>query len=241
MSKEQNVASQWQRAFVLHGRPYSESSLIVSLFCEKQGAITAIAKGARTKRSAQKAYLQPFTPLLVKFLGKGEVKTLVAVEPISLTLPLSNTYLYSGIYLNELIQRVLESEVDCTLLYSEYLLAIQSLASQELSIEAVLRRFELILLKHLGYSVDFFHCAGSGQKIATDMTYIYYPEKGFVASMMNNKNVFLGQYILAMGHLDFLDKETLNCAKQFTRIALKPYVGSKPFKSRELFSQILPR
>jgi DNA repair protein recO len=29
----------------------------------------------------------------------------------------------------------------------------------------------------------------------------------------------------------------LQAAKRFTRLALKPYLGSKPLKSRELFSQ----
>ena len=52
-----------QRGFVLHRRPYSETSLLVDLFTEETGRLTVIAKGARAKRSAWKSVLQPFTPL----------------------------------------------------------------------------------------------------------------------------------------------------------------------------------
>ena len=38
-----------QRGFVLHRRPYSETSLLVDLFTEETGRLTVIAKGARAK------------------------------------------------------------------------------------------------------------------------------------------------------------------------------------------------
>ena len=33
------------------------------------------------------------------------------------------------------------------------------------------------------------------------------------------------------------NESVLQAAKRFTRIALKPYLGDKPLKSRELFTQ----
>ena len=36
----------WQRAFVLHGRPYSETSLMLDLFTEGEGRMRVLAKGA---------------------------------------------------------------------------------------------------------------------------------------------------------------------------------------------------
>lgn len=64
----------WQRAFVLHGRPYSETSLLLDLFTEGHGRVRLLAKGARSKRSSLKGALQPFTPLLVRWGGKGKSK-----------------------------------------------------------------------------------------------------------------------------------------------------------------------
>lgn len=70
-----------------------------------------MAKGARGKRSNLKGALQPFTPLLLKWSGNGSMKTLRQAEPISLGLPLSGVYLYSAMYINELVDRVLMPEV----------------------------------------------------------------------------------------------------------------------------------
>ena len=84
----------WHRAFVLHTRTQTESSLLIDLFIEHGGKITVLAKGARRKKSSLKGLLQPFTPLIVQYSGKGNIKILRQVEAISLTLPLVSVSLY---------------------------------------------------------------------------------------------------------------------------------------------------
>ena len=118
----------WQRAFVLHSRPWSETSLMLDVFTEESGRVRLVAKGARSKRSTLKGALQPFTPLLLRFGGRGEVKTLRSAEAVSLALPLSGITLYSGLYINELLSRVLEYETRFSELFFDYLHCIQSLA-----------------------------------------------------------------------------------------------------------------
>ncbi|MCG8710801.1 DNA repair protein RecO [Brenneria sp. 4F2] len=231
----------WQRAFVLHGRPYSETSLLLDLFSESDGRVRVLAKGARARRSSLKGSLQPFTPLLVRWSGRGEVKTLRNAEPVSLALPLSGIMLYSGLYVNELLIRVLEHETNYSALFFDYLNCLQQLASQLASPEPALRRFELALLGSLGYGVDFLHCAGSGDPVADSMTYRYREEKGFIASLVVDNNSFTGYELRALASREFPDSATLRAAKRFTRIALKPYLGGKPLKSRELFRQFLPK
>lgn len=230
----------WQRAFVLHGRPYSETSLLLDLFSESEGRVRVLAKGARARRSSLKGSLQPFTPLLARWSGRGEVKTLRNAEPVSLALPLSGIMLYSGLYVNELLIRVLEHETNYSALFFDYLECLQQLASQHISPEPALRRFELALLGYLGYGVDFLHCAGSGEPVADTMTYRYREEKGFIASLVVDNNSFTGRELRALASREFPDSATLRAAKRFTRIALKPYLGGKPLKSRELFRQFLP-
>lgn len=226
--------SSWQRAFVLHSRTYSESSLLVDLFVENAGKVTVMAKGARRKNSMLKGILQPFTPLIVQYSEKGEVKTLKQVEAISLSLPLVSTFLYSAFYLNELIHRVLISDTDTAELFHHYLDSLQQLALQ-IPAEKVLRSFELALLTYLGYHVDFFHCSSTGDEIVETMSYQYQSESGFMSSLLKNSTSFTGEQVLAFGYRQFDNEETLKAAKRFTRMALKPYVGTKPFKSRELF------
>ncbi|WP_347253187.1 DNA repair protein RecO [Leminorella grimontii] len=231
----------WQRAFVLHGRPYSETSLMLDLFTESHGRIKALAKGARGRRSQLKGCLQPFTPLLVRWGGKGGVKTLRGAEAVSLALPLSGITLYSGLYVNEVLSRVLEDETPYSSLFFDYLACIQQLAGESGSPERVLRRFELALLGHLGYGIDFLHCAGSGEPVSETMTYRYREEKGFIASLVIDHHTFTGRDLVALSNREFPDDETLRSAKRFTRMALKPYLGGKSLKSRELFRQFTPR
>lgn len=225
-----------QRGFVLHRRPYSETSLLVDLFTEETGRLTVIAKGARAKRSAWKSVLQPFTPLLLRWSGKSSLKTLTKAEPASITLPLQQVALFSGFYVNELITRVIEPESSNPQLFQHYLQCLTGLASQS-RVEPTLRLFEFHLLNILGYGVDFLHCAGSGQPVDAEMTYRYREEKGFIASLVKDNLTFYGKELLAFANLEFSDDAVLQAAKRFTRIALKPYLGDKPLKSRELFTQ----
>ncbi|HCT1988661.1 TPA: DNA repair protein RecO [Proteus mirabilis] len=227
----------WQRAFVIHARPYSETSLLLDFFTENKGRVRILSKGARGRRSPLKGALQPFTPLLIRWSGRGEIKTLRDAEPISLALPLTGTVLYSGLYLNELLSRVLENGTSYSTLFFEYLSCLQILAASETTPEAALRRFELALLTQLGYGLDFLHCAGSGEPVSDTMTYRYREEKGFIASLVVDHYSFTGLELKSLAKREFPTAGTLKAAKRFTRMALKPYLGGKPLKSRELFRQ----
>ncbi|MBD2806282.1 DNA repair protein RecO [Xenorhabdus sp. ZM] len=229
----------WQRAFVLHWRPYSETSLLLDFFTENEGRIRILAKGARSRRSHLKGCLQPFTPLLIRWSGRGEIKTLRDAEPVSLALPLTGSVLYSGLYVNELLSRVLEQGAAYPSLFFDYLQCLQLLAASELTPEYALRRFELALLTNMGYGVDYLHCAGSGEPVTDMMTYRYREEKGFIASLVIDHYSFTGHELKALAMGEFPDYVTLKAAKRFTRIALKPYLGGKPLKSRELFRQFV--
>ena len=70
----------WQRAFVLHSRPWSETSLMLDVFTEESGRVRLVAKGARSKRSTLKGALQPFTPLLLRF-GGAKSKRCAVLKP----------------------------------------------------------------------------------------------------------------------------------------------------------------
>ncbi|MDO6708019.1 MULTISPECIES: DNA repair protein RecO [unclassified Photobacterium] len=223
-----------QRCFVLHSRPYSETSLILDVFSEETGRISLLAKGARRKRSNLKGALQPFTPLFMKWSGRGSMPVLTQAEPISIGLPMRSYILYSALYVNEILARVLEAQTPYPALFLDYLNALRELAQAE-NPEPALRRFELALLDHLGYGVDFLHCAGSGLPVDDVMTYNYREQRGFIASVVAGQLTFTGLQLKAIAARRFETQDQLRAAKRFTRMALKPYLGSKPLKSRELF------
>ena len=131
----------------------------------------------------------------------------------------------------------MENGTSYSVLFFEYLSCLQILAASDTTPEAALRRFELALLTQLGYGLDFLHCAGSGEPVSDSMTYRYREEKGFIASLVVDHNSFTGFELKSLASREFPTVETLKAAKRFTRMALKPYLGGKPLKSRELFRQ----
>lgn len=156
-----------------------------------------------------------------------------------MTLPMHTLALYSGFYVNEVLSRVLENHTAYPELFQHYLHCLTRLASQP-EVEPILRTFEFQVLQALGYGVNFTQCAATGEQVSPTMTYQFRENEGFIASLLQNNLSFLGQDLLAFAALDFREKSTQQAAKRFTRLALKPYLGGAPLKSRELFQGILP-
>jgi DNA repair protein RecO (recombination protein O) len=70
---------QLTRAYVLHQRPFRDSSLIVEVFAREFGRMTLFARAARGPRSRFVA-LQPFQALLLSWSGRGEAPQLTGTE-----------------------------------------------------------------------------------------------------------------------------------------------------------------
>ena len=95
------------RAYVLHHRPYRDTSRIVELFSREHGRLTLFARGARGPKSRTASLLQPFVPLLVSWRGHGDAAQLTGAELVAGGSPgLPPAVLMSGFYLNELLLRL---------------------------------------------------------------------------------------------------------------------------------------
>jgi DNA repair protein RecO (recombination protein O) len=96
---------QLARAYVLHQRPFRDTSLIVELYAREHGRMTVFARAARGPRS-RFALLQPFRALLLSWSGRGEAPQLAAAENADAGQPracLPGQLLMSAFYLNELL------------------------------------------------------------------------------------------------------------------------------------------
>jgi DNA repair protein RecO (recombination protein O) len=226
-----------ERAFVLHRRPWSETSLILDFFCEESGRIKMISKGAYRSNSNIKSIAQAFTPLIISWSGRGEIKTLNKAEAISKSFPLSKNSLYCGIYVNELLIRVLKREIPTSYLFPNYFRCLKELSCGVRSLEPSLRRFELTLLKELGYDYDFLSLIKKNENSSKKNITFSFRKSDWSLTMdyIRKKESFTIEDIKGLWEQDFPDKNTLSAAKRFTRIALRPHLGSKPLKSRDLF------
>lgn len=137
-------------AFILHRRPYRNTSLILDLFTKYHGRLSVVARSARGLKSRYRGVLQLFTPLLVSFSGKTELKSLGQVELTDTTYALEGQALLCAFYLNELLQRLLLQEDPYPDLFEDYQLNLMILEKKQ-KIQANLRYFEKRLLDQLGY------------------------------------------------------------------------------------------
>lgn len=225
-------------AFVIHRRDYRNSSLLLELFLADQGRLPAIARSAKTARSSRALLLQSFSPLLVTLSGRGEVKSLTQVEPDGRPYRLQGETLYCGIYLNELLMRLLQRGDPYPSLYVYYQHTLTRLASGE-SASQCLRDFEVSLMRELGYGLLLDRTADTNEPIQADQIYEYHLEHGPVVAVGNGSAIAIhGRTLISLYRGEILDSQGESEAKQLMRRVIGYYMGDKPLKSRELFQPL---
>jgi len=235
-----------QSAHILHSRAYRDTSLIIDVLTENYGRIALVARGARRAKSQWQALLQPFRKLLISWSSKGDLGTLTSAEHDGEIVWLKGSSLISGLYVNELIMRLMHRDDAHPQLYVSYqclLLSMYKISQHEagtrFDVERVLRVFERDILREFGYGLVLDHDVRSGDHIKPDCSYYYYPEEGPVetnaASTQQSAVLIQGKSLISLqqGCLD--DEASLREAKRLMRAMLNRVLGNKPLNSRELF------
>ena len=225
-----------QPAYVLHSRPYRETSLLVDIFSRDFGLVPTVAKGIRGKKGGRRATLQPFRRLRCAWTGKGELVNLIKFENEGLAFEYAKEVLYSGFYLNELLMRLLHRYDPHELLFDAYAQVLKNLQEPE-TLEVNLREFEFLLLNELGYGIDFSWDIND-EAITSDGLYQLTTQQRFMQITPNqdvDANTFLGAELMAIAKQDWQHKDILKQAKRLTRLSLSPLLGNKPLQSRALF------
>jgi len=252
-------------AWVLHTRPYRDTSLLVDVFTLDFGRLRCVARGVRGSRSKKKNLLQPFQPLLVSLVGRGELLTLTHAEFATGNIHLTGRSLFNALYLNELLVRLLHPFESHPLLYRAYQQALLALYMGDE--EPALRWFEWQLLEELGYAIRAAHEAHSGAPVAADAYYQFSPIAGFTRvpqpSAEHSVTVFQGSELIDLQqYMDRCRKESSGiagfddnkvqlladfdarlafCAKRLMRLAMRPLLGDRPLMTRSLFRKQMPK
>ena len=230
-------------AFVLHTYPYSETSLIVEMLTRNHGRLALVAKGARRPRSALRGVLLAFQPLTVSWFGKSELRTLGRAEWLRALPQLTGTSLLCGFYLNELMLKLTHRDDPHESLFDFYADTIARFhevpgwGTDGLS--PLLRRFEVRLLKELGYAMSLSHDAPTGEPIAADHCYEYITDRGpAVAQPDPTRYQLRGKTLLDMARDDYTDPVTVQEAKQLMRHLINHYLGGQPLHTRQLMKDL---
>jgi DNA repair protein RecO (recombination protein O) len=222
-----------EACFVLHRRPYRETSLLVDVFARDKGLLRLLAKGATRGKGGRAGLLQPFAPLSLSWAGNLELPTLTEAESAGPGYALAGAALFCGLYLNELLLRLLPTQDSHPALFTRYQGLLVALASGEAA-EPHLRFFELSLLDELGYGLLLDFEAAGAEPIRADRHYVYHIEEGARPSEPRRGAVH-GSTLLGLRRRCLPGPLEISEAKQLMRFVLGHYLGGKPLKSRELF------
>ena len=236
---------QQQPAFVLHQRDYSETSLLLEAFTLNHGRIGLIAKGARRPSSRLRGVLKPFQQLLISWSGRGELAVLTGAETDGPDTALEGPALYCGFYMNEVLMRLLHRHDPHAVLFDAYQATLRQLRWDG-SNEAVLRIFEKILLRELGYGLVLDRDIGDRSPIDDAAMYDYVFDRGPVRLThpdlhRPSEGVRVrGASLVALARESPSDPAILRDAKTLMRAALARHLGERPLHSRKLFRRVVP-
>jgi len=224
-----------QPGFILKSQAFKETSVIHQVFTRDYGLLSVISKGSRTKNSKHGSLLQPFRSLLISWVGKSDLKTLVTAEDRDNISQLSGSSLYCGFYVNELVLNLLHKHDPHSALFDAYERVVNQL-SIESKLEPSLRQFEKHLLDETGYGLVLDHEGNSAKAIQSDMRYVYKLGCGAIAeSNTNHPDIIFGSALINLKSNQLTNKTELTQVKRLMRRLIDVQLDGKILKSRDLF------
>lgn len=224
-------------AFVLHRRDFRETSLLLDVLTLHHGRVSLVARGANRAKNPWKAQLQPFQALLIGWQGRSDLKTLLDVEPRPSVTLAGTRRLYCGLYLNELLQRLLPPQDPSPELFAVYAQSLADLASER-DVEIPLRGFERALADALGQGFSWEWVADQAQPVQADADYCFDPELGVTLNPGPGTRLrhLRGEALLALASDDYGTAAARTTAKRVMRVLIDHLLQGRPLHSRELFT-----
>ena len=226
-----------KRVYVLHLREYRETSLIAEVYSRDSGRLSVIFKGIRSRKSRYSGMVQPFVPISLSLFGRSDLKTANNLEFPERPFSITGKNLILGMYVNELLYRLLEKYDPLESVFDSYEYLLQKLEKLNNPISS-LREFELNLLIDLGYVINFHTDSVSGDAVSAGSHYNFFVNEGFRKTIEPDEMSFRGDEIqlIALGKLEEVQaKKVLS----LTRRSLASLLDNTPLTSRAIFSGLI--
>jgi len=232
------VRVQQQAAFILHHRPFRDTSQILDILSREHGKLSLVARGSRGPKSRLRGVLRPFMPLAMSWVQRSDLGTLTGAELHGAPLRLIGDALLSGYYINELLLHFLHRHDPQPEIFDIYVRAIEALGAAE-DIAPCLRRFEIELLGVLGYALNLDHEADSLEPLQAGLWYEYRFEQGAVrVARSDGQLVFAGAVLTAIAERRFEEADVLRAANRLLREVIGFHLGGKELKSRKVLIEL---
>lgn len=229
-------------AFVLHARPWRETSLLVEVLSEHHGRLGLVARGVQgPKRQALRAALQPLQWIRFDAVQVGELARLNSAEAQDVAPRLAGEAMLSGFYLNELTLRLAPRQDPAPELYDAYARARRRMGDGE-PLAWTLRRYERDLLDALGFGFDWHH-DGDGAAIDPAARYRLEPEHGARRVLSDRghgdrSSAATGRGLLALADDRMPETDDLPGLRRAMRTVLSHHLGPRGLKSWEMLAEL---
>ncbi len=229
---------QQQYGWILHHRPFRDTSQILDILTRDHGRIAVVARGSRAAKSRLAGVLRPFLPLRISWVAKTDLGTLTGAEAAGAPTPLRGDALLSAFYVNELVLNFLLRHDPQPEIFELYSAAVRRLGSSE-NVAASLRSFEIEFLSLLGYAVNLDHEAASHDDVDPDKHYDYRVEQGPVqVERDDGPLVFRGSTLQAIAAQEFDNADVLRAAGRLLRHVVAHHLGGRELQSRKVLLEV---
>ena len=217
-------------AFLIHRRTFQGSSLLLDFIIRDFGKTRLVARSGRKNKTS----FQMFQRLNISYKGRGELKYLTHWEINDKPRRFLGNDLVLGLYVNELLSRLLPDNEAHQKLFDEYYSFIDNISDQTKSEkEFSLRMFENLLLEDIGYGLEF-KVDALGNKIEPNLCYRF---DGYEGLIVSENGKISGKTLHQLdSRFDYKPNSSqLAALKKLNRVRLQTLLDGKPLKSRELF------
>lgn len=226
-----------ERAFVLHARPWRETSLLVELLTARHGRVGAVARGvAGAKQQARRAALQPWQQLEFDALPKGELWTLSRWEAVDAAPRHVGDAALAGFYVHELLLRLLPRQDAVPEVFARHAALRDELGATP-HLAWTLRRFERDLLEALGLGLPWAETA-DGEPLDPAARYRIDPEHGAWRDRSHGPESLRGSALLALAADRCPPAEELGELRRGLRAVLAHHLGGRPLKAWSLMADV---
>jgi len=227
-----------QPCWILHRRPWRESSLLIEILSRDFGRLGLVARGARGSRSKSRGLTEPFIPLSCSWSRRSELGTLIDIEALAAGITLRGRALWCGLYLNELIMTLFGRDDPLPELFDVYSATLPALTDPARQAD-VLRRAEMAMLSVLGVMPDLTRCAGNDEPVEAGSLYHVIPDTGLVAVATPQTGAIDGRTALYLAGVQGVDADQAirREARWLTRRLIDHQLAGRPLKTRELLGK----
>ncbi|WP_305806270.1 DNA repair protein RecO [Stenotrophomonas sp. YIM B06876] len=229
-------------AYVLHARPWRETSLLLEVMSEQYGRLGVLARGVHgPRKQPMRAALQPLQWIRFDAVQRAELAQLRRVEALDAAPRLSGHAMLAGFYVNELLLRLTPRQDPLPELYDAYGRVRGRLATDN-PLAWTLRRFERDLLDAVGVGFDWRH-AGDGQPVDPAARYLLDPQEGPQRLLSDRgaserRGMATGAALLALAADCQPGPEDLASLRRGMRTLLVHHLGGRGLKSWEMLDDL---